>query len=135
MTDRTNSPFSVAPQTPTLARTLGSSGIVRRLIGAVVVFAVVSVGGIAWAYLSDAPETAEIGDCLTGRTADSLRTVDCADPAAAYRVVGKVEDRTEAEFVASDVARLCAAQPTARNAYWEGKKGGKGYVLCLEPVG
>lgn len=145
MTDGTISSLSVASQAATPAGSLVPSGpvgpptasrsIVRRLVGAIVVFVVIGIGGVAWARLSDAPETARIGDCLAGRTADSLRTIDCTNPAAAHKVVGRIEDRTEAEVTANDVTQLCAAYPTARSVYWEGRKGGKGYLLCLEPLG
>lgn len=109
--------------------------IIRRLVGAIVVFVVIGIGGAAWAYLSNAPETARVGDCLAGTTADSLRTIDCTNPAAAHKVVGRIEDKTESEAATNDVAQLCSVHPAARSAYWEGRKGGKGYVLCLEPLG
>lgn len=108
-------------------------GIVKRIVGALVVFAVISIGGVAWAYLTGAPETAKAGDCLSGQSAEELKTVDCADATAEYKVVGKVENKTEAEFD-TNAESICAAYPTFQTAYWEGKKNGSGYVLCLEPV-
>lgn len=107
-------------------------GIVKRIIGAVVVFAVIGLGGLAWKYLTGAPETAKVGDCMAGQTSNDLKTVKCDDASAEHKVVGKVEDQTEAQFQASD--NPCTAYPTAETFYWEGKKGGSGYVLCLEPV-
>jgi hypothetical protein len=107
-------------------------GIVKRIIGAVVVFAVIGLGGLAWKYLTGAPETAKVGDCMAGQTSDELKTVKCDDASAEHKVVGKVEDQTEAQFQQAD--NPCTAYPTAETFYWEGKKGGNGYVLCLEPV-
>lgn len=116
------------------AKSSVAGGIVKRIIGAVVVFAVIGIGGIAWNYLSGAPETAKVGDCLSGQSAEALKTVDCTDAAAEHKVVGKVEDKTEAEFDSDDELSVCSAYPTTQTGYWEGTKGGKGYVLCLEPV-
>lgn len=123
-------PQAATPAKPSVAR-----GIVKRIIGAVVVFGVIGIGGIAWSYLSGAPETAKVGDCLSGQSADALKTVECSDPKAEHKVAAKIEDKTEAEFEAADVETLCAGHPTTENAFWEGKEGGKGYVLCLAPVG
>lgn len=123
-----------APPPAAPAKSSVAGAIVKRLIGVAVVFGVITIGGIAWAYLSGAPETAKVGDCLSGQSAEELKTVDCGDPAAAHKVAGKIEDKTEVEFNVSDVETLCSAYPNTQNAYWEGEKGGKGYVLCLEPV-
>lgn len=121
-------PSAVAP-----AKSSVAGGIVKRIIGAVVVFAVISIGGLIYKNVTGAPETAKVGDCLSGQAADEIKTIDCTDAAAAHKIVGKVEDKTEAEFKSDE--QICSAYPTTENAYWEGTKGGKGYVLCLEPVG
>ena len=60
---------------------------------------------------------------------NSLTRVKCDDPKASFVVVGRVNDRDEIE------ASLSACDPFtdkgAAQAYWEGKDGGKGFVLCL----
>jgi hypothetical protein len=47
-------------------------------------------------------------------------------------VVGRLERKTEADFNAT--TDPCTAYPTADIALWEGKSGGQGYILCLEPI-
>jgi hypothetical protein len=119
--------FGPAPQAPKK-----SNGIVKRIIGAVVVFAVIGLGGLAWKYLSGNPDTANVGDCLIDGSANAMKTVKCDDATAAHKVVGKIDGKTEAEFTAS--SNPCTAYPTAESAFWKGKKGSTGYILCLEPV-
>ncbi|GAB3139553.1 hypothetical protein GCM10027290_08930 [Micromonospora sonneratiae] len=116
-----------APKAPSVA-----GGIVKRIIGAVIVAVVIGVGGLAWKYFTGAPETASVGDCLAGGSAEEMKTVKCDDATAEYKIVGKVENKTESEFRQSE--DICSAFPTTESGYWEGKKGGTGYVLCLEPV-
>lgn len=117
-----------APKQPSKARGAG-----RRIVGGLVGAAVVFGGGIAWKYISGDPETAKVGSCMIETAkADDMKTVDCNDPKAAHKVVGKVEGMTEATFKATD--NPCTAYPTAESALWGSEKGGKGYVLCLEPI-
>jgi hypothetical protein len=107
-------------------------GIVRRIIVAVVAFAVVSLGGLAWKYLTGAPSTANVGDCMAGQSKNDIRTVNCANPAATRKVVARLEGKTEADFNAT--TDPCTVYPAADVAVWEGKSGAKGYILCLEPI-
>ena len=117
-----------APKAPSKA-----GGAVKRIVIYVVVAAVVGLGGLAWKYLSGDPTVATVGDCLIEAVdANDMKIVECTDATAAHKVVGKVEGKTEAEFMASD--DVCAAYPTAENGLWSGKPGAKGDVLCLEPV-
>jgi hypothetical protein len=118
--------------TPEPKKPSAVKGIVKRVIGAVVVFAVIGLGGLAWKHLTGAPETAKAGECMVGQSADTLKTVDCGDAKAEWKIAGKVDNKSESE--ADDAAAMCAAHPTSEVAYWEGEKGGKGYVLCLAPI-
>jgi hypothetical protein len=115
-----------APKQPSKGR-----GVAKRIIGALAVFAIIAVGGIVWRYLNGDPATANVGSCLIEAKAEDMKTVDCTDSKAAYKVVGKIEGKTEAEFTASD--NPCTAYATAESALW-GEEGSKGYILCLEPV-
>jgi hypothetical protein len=127
------SQVAAPPQpTPPAKAPSKAGGFVKRVVTSLVVAAVVGLAGLAWKYISGAPETAEVGSCLTGQSADALKTVDCGEPTAEHKVVGKLDGWSEADFEASD--NPCPAFPTAENFYWEGKKGGVGYVLCLEPI-
>jgi hypothetical protein len=93
---------------------------------------VVVIGGpIAIIAAQSAPSAANVGDCMSGQTAQTLKKVDCTDASVAWTVVGRLSDKTEAEFDAEDDP--CAAFPTSETAYWEGKKGEKGVLLCLAP--
>lgn len=102
--------------------------ILRSVLGLVVVFGAL----FAYKQFTGAPETASVGDCMVGQSADALKTAKCDDAAAAWKVVGRLSDKTEAEFDSNE--EICKAYPTAETWYWEGDKGGKGYVLCLEPI-
>jgi hypothetical protein len=116
-----------APKQPSKGR-----GVVKRIIGALAVLAIITVGGIAWKYINGDPATANVGSCLIEAEAEDMKTVDCTDPKAAHKVVGKIDGKTEADFNASD--NPCSAYATAESALWGGEKGSKGYILCLEPV-
>lgn len=107
--------------------------MVKRIIGAVVVFAVISFGGWAWKHLTGAAETAKVGDCLAGQSEEDLRVVDCSDATAQHKVIGKVTDKSEAAFNTS-AGDICSAFPTTESAFWWGERGGNGDVLCLEPM-
>ncbi|MEV1288983.1 hypothetical protein [Micromonospora sp. NPDC049679] len=122
--------FGAPAQEPKKPSVMG--GIGKRVIGAVVAFAVIALGGLAWKQLTGAPETAKAGDCMVGQSADKLKTVECGDAKAEWKVSGKVDNKSESE--ANDANAMCAAYPASEVAYWEGEKGGKGYVLCLEPI-
>ncbi|HEY0697919.1 MAG TPA: hypothetical protein VGD43_08930 [Micromonospora sp.] len=125
-------PAAGAPVPPAPSK---GKGILGRIIGAVVVFAVISLGALAWKYISGDPDTAKVGDCLVaGDKEEDLTTTKCDDAKAQYKVVGKIDNKTEAEFNASSVSNPCEAFPTAESAFWKGEKGGTGYILCLEPV-
>jgi hypothetical protein len=102
-----------------------------RLIVILVVALVVIGGLIALGVVlnRDAASNAKVGDCVQ-QSGDDIKVVKCDDTNAAYKVVGRVEDKTQVE------ARLsaCDSFPDAESSYWEGKPGEKGLVLCLAPV-
>jgi len=110
-------------------RALGTS-VVARLIGAVVGVAVIAGGGFLLDHLTGAPSTAKAGDCVKVE-GDTPTVVECTAPEAEYQVVARLEDKTEVEFHIS--RNICSGHPEAERAFWEGKKGGSGYVLCLKP--
>ncbi|MFC4108788.1 LppU/SCO3897 family protein [Micromonospora zhanjiangensis] len=109
---------------------------VKALVIAAVAVVVLVVGGVVgWKALSGSAGSAAVGDCLAGENKDEIKPVKCDDPAARHKVVGKLKDKTEADLdAASKGDNPCSAYPTAESAFWEGEKGGKGYILCLEPV-
>jgi hypothetical protein len=103
----------------------------RRQVIVLTVFLglVAALFGVIWSQTRHNPEAARVGDCVRQTGADSVQVVDCGDPNAAFKVVGRVEDKTQVE------ASLSACDPYAgqgaKQAYWSGKLGEKGYVLCL----
>lgn len=127
-------PYASAP-TPTLAPGGKGKAFLGRLIGAVAVFVVVVIGLAVWKVVTKNPSTANVGDCVSGSVANANETkvVECTSAEATGKVVGKVDGKTEAEFN-TQTEEICKPYPTAETAFWSGKSGRKGYVLCLEPV-
>jgi hypothetical protein len=119
-------PPGPAPQPPR------RSGGGRRLITRFVIIAVVIGGLVALGiYLNrDAASSAKVGDCVTQEGNNELKVVKCDDASADFKVVGRVENKTRVEASLN----ACDAFPDAQQAYWEGKQGEKGLVLCLAPA-
>ena len=104
----------------------------RRII--TIVVALVVIGGIAAVstYLNrDAASKAKVGDCVQQEGSNDLKVVKCDDAAADYKVVGRVDNKTQSEAGLS----ACDPFPDAESAYWEGETGKDGLVLCLAAVG
>ncbi|GAB2870797.1 hypothetical protein GCM10027176_85670 [Actinoallomurus bryophytorum] len=106
----------------------------RRII-ALVVLALIVVGIVVAALASSGsnPDSAAVNDCVTKPNNDSIKVVGCTSGDAALKVVGKVENKTQAD-VSLDSAGICKPFPTATSVYWKGKIGKAGYVLCLAPL-
>ncbi|HZE31252.1 MAG TPA: hypothetical protein VE198_07425 [Actinoallomurus sp.] len=64
---------------------------------------------------------------------DNIKVVYCGSGDASLKVVGKVDNKTQTE-VSVNSAAICKPFPTATTAYWKGKIGKPGYVLCLAPL-
>jgi hypothetical protein len=103
-----------------------------RIVVGLVIAAVVIVGVFVGKQLTGDPDTAGVGDCMAGSSAENLKVVKCTDAKAQYKVVGKVENKSQTDFSINS-AGICKAYPTAESAFWKGERGGKGYVLCLGP--
>ncbi|MCO5996075.1 LppU/SCO3897 family protein [Actinoallomurus rhizosphaericola] len=106
---------------------------------------VVLIGIIVAGRLSSHSEDAAVGDCVhrvtSGATQskdDSIKIVKCTDPAATYKVVGKVEHISKLslnirENLPSDGGKgICGQFPSATVRFWKGTSK-DGYVLCLAP--
>ncbi|MBW8482302.1 LppU/SCO3897 family protein [Actinomadura parmotrematis] len=98
---------------------------------------VVLIGGLvalgAWAS-QGSPDSAKAGDCVARPGADDLKVVKCTDASAAFKVLGRVDDKYKYQFD-QDSKTLCAPYQGTRSAFWRGESGKQGYVLCLGPVG
>lgn len=109
-------------------------GGAKRAIVILVVLVVVVGGLVALGIFlnRDAASSAKVGDCVSQEGSDDLKVVKCDSADADFKVVGRVEDKTQTE------AGLNACGPFveqgAEQAYWEGEPGKKGLVLCLAPA-
>jgi hypothetical protein len=106
----------------------------RRIV-ALIVLVLIVIGVVIAALASggSSSDSAAVNDCVTKPDNDNIKVVDCGSAGASLKVVGKVENKTQAE-VSLDSAAICKPFPSATNAYWKGKIGKAGYVLCLAPV-
>ena len=74
--------------------------------------------------------TSDFAGVASFRTgANSVKIVKCDDASATFKVVGRVDDKTEVD--ASIDACDSYASQGAVSVYWQGTSGGKGMVLCL----
>ncbi|HEX6681785.1 MAG TPA: hypothetical protein VF062_03280 [Candidatus Limnocylindrales bacterium] len=115
----------------------GARRIVLSILGVIVALAVYGVirygiSGLVDLVTGDT-STAKVGDCITEtQDANDMKVVDCTTPEAAFKVVGVVDDKTQAEAEAS-----CTTFATAESYLfrYEGNltDATKGKVLCLEP--
>jgi len=147
-------PAPEAPAFGTPAETFGAppptapakkSGIGRiiGIVGVVVVAICVAAGFFVLRNVlnSDSTKQAQQGNCIANlpdvgegedKEANNAKVVDCNDAAAAYKVEGRLENKTEAE--AKDAA-ICDAYPAAQFVFRAiDANSGKGYVLCLSQV-
>jgi hypothetical protein len=104
------------------------SGLVRLAVS-LVVLAALGVGG--WWFTRNDAVNAQVGDCLAGTTpeelnADALKKVDCSASDAGFKVVERVENKTEAEANSA-----CTESTEDRWVFWSGESGKSGTVLCL----
>jgi hypothetical protein len=103
----------------------------KIILYAIIALVVVIGGIVAYVQSRSKPAAAAVGDCMVGQSADALKKIDCNDAKVEWKVVGRVEDKTEAE---STVESTCKDWPDATTLFWQGKRGEKGFVLCLAPV-
>jgi hypothetical protein len=120
-------PMAPPPQQPRNMRK-------RRIIALVVLLLVVGgIGIAAWSSAKSSPDAAGVNDCVSKTGDNSVKKVSCTDGSATYRVVGKVEHKTQVDFSMSS-ATICKPFTGAQTAYWRGEVGKAGYILCLAPV-
>ncbi|MER7005444.1 hypothetical protein ABT297_20690 [Dactylosporangium sp. NPDC000555] len=100
---------------------------VPRLVISLVILVV--LGAVGWYLNRDAALNAKVGDCLHQKSANNVVLVKCDSADANFVVLGRVEDKTESEV---DKAGVCDQWADTTSAYWEGKRGRKGTVLCLK---
>jgi hypothetical protein len=99
----------------------------RQVVVLVVFLAVVAAcfGGIFYAT-RNASANAEVGDCMEETGGYNIEVIECGEPAAKYKVVGRVEDKLK-----GDADDACDPFDRVDSVYWEGEDGEEGLVLCL----
>jgi hypothetical protein len=85
-----------------------------------------------WTNGSTQTPKAGVGDCVEESGSNSVKKIDCTDPLATDKVVGKVDGKSETEAQLNG-SELCRPYTGAVKYYWQGTKGfgGTGYILCL----
>jgi len=138
----------VAPPPP-VKKSGGAKKIIFSVLGIIVALCVAvgvkaAIGGGLSSLFGDSTSDAKAGDCIAdlesppeGETveANNARVVDCNSTDAKFKVVGRVDNKTEAEFNADDAGdlKICtdAGFNNAEAEFWSGREGGTGYILCL----
>lgn len=124
------------PVAPATARNKNRNRYLSIGVGLVVATGLIVGGSWLVATVSDAtgaatggPASAAVGDCLARSGDEDVTVVGCGDQQAAFRIVGRVEDRTRIQ------AGLTACSPFegTTDVYWQGPDGvaEKGLALCL----
>jgi hypothetical protein len=73
------------------------------------------------------PSRAVAGSCVKHDGGDQVSVVGCDNPDAEFKVLGRVEDRTQVQASIS----ACGDYEGTEQTYWESSDGDTGYVLCL----
>jgi hypothetical protein len=107
-----------------------------RIVVALVVVAVLA--GVGWFLRRDNAENASVGSCFESSVmsaqltdASDAKTVECTSTAAAYKVVGIVDNKKSEEL---DPNVNCQPWTTAVAAIWLGEQGKAGKIFCVEDV-
>lgn len=103
----------------------------QRVVLLIALALVAGFFAFAWQASRHNGSNAKVGDCLTPKGESSVSIVDCADPAATLKVVGRVEGKTQTDALI-DACDAFESQGAA-HAYWTGEQGKAGLVLCLAP--
>ncbi|SCE73138.1 LppU/SCO3897 family protein [Micromonospora mirobrigensis] len=109
-----------------------------------VILAVLAFGAFKFgvkSYLNrDETADAKVGDCLAElpatvgdkqESADDAKVVECTSTDAAYDVVGRVENQTEAQAASGEGCDTYIKEGQDGYVFSNIERGGKGYVLCL----
>ncbi|MBO4208702.1 hypothetical protein GSF22_22200 [Micromonospora echinofusca] len=118
----------------------------KKLLGILgVILAVIVIGGLkfgAKSLFGDKDETAQakVGDCIAGlpevaegkeEEANDAKVVDCTSTEAAFNVVGRVENQTEAQAQLGTACEQYIKEGEEGYTFYSIPAGGKGYLLCL----
>ncbi|MEU4396924.1 hypothetical protein ACIQH6_08250 [Micromonospora orduensis] len=137
-------PAVETPTPPPVEQEAKKSGAKKALgiIGAIVVVLVIAglKFGVASYLNKDETADAKAGDCIaelpevTGtkeEEVDGAKVVSCTSTEAAYNVVGRVDDQTEAQAKASTSCDQFLKEGDEGYVFYNIEPGKTGYVLCL----
>ncbi len=122
---------AVGTPQPAKPKRRGLLWVLVGIAGFVVVLVIAFVAAAVFLF-GDSPATAEVGSCLSGTTdtaalnPDDMSVVACDGAEASYKVIGRVEDMTQAE---SETA--CQGVAGTELSLWYGASGQRGVTLCL----
>lgn len=139
--------FGAAPQPPEQgfgaapAPAKKKRGKLAKIVGFIVV-ALVIAGlkfGVGSLLFGDKAADAKVGDCIaatapgaTGEKKEAdAKVVECTAADAAYTVVGRVDDQTEAQANDAKACEQFFKEGEAYSVFSSIPEGGKGYLLCL----
>ena len=118
----------------------------RGVLIAIVTLVVLAIAAVALLLatfvLPGSGPHADVGDCVAQAApgTEDMKTVDCADPLAAYKVVAVI-DGTRVQAQASDETHPCARFKEAMTSLWSGEAGeagpqptDAGKIYCLAPA-
>lgn len=133
---------SAAPPQESTAKKVGKSILGRILVYGIILI-VLAVGTYLFKVFTNDTELAKVGDCVTeAPKAEDMKTIDCTDAKAAYKVLAVV-DGTAGQAQAQDDSHPCARFADATTSLWMGdvargatepKPSDMGKILCLAPA-
>jgi hypothetical protein len=133
--------YPVAPP----AKKSRAGKMIGIIAGVVLLLVVVVFGGLGYYFLNKAKSSAvnaTVGNCIAADTVNSTTTqqvgsvkvVDCGAANANYKVLGKVDGKTEADMNADKNNTMCSPYQGADVAFWIGAGNAKGSVLCVQTL-
>jgi hypothetical protein len=126
-----SAPAEAAGQGPAEEAPKKKKGGVTPFLVSILIIAM--AGGVFWFLNREDAMNAKVGDCLGGGdsletvAADDLKIIACGEANAWYKVVEKVDGKTQ---IAAGINPGCTNASTEAT-FWFGKEGEAGSVLCL----
>lgn len=118
------------------ARTNSTTKTLVIMVGVVLAIAALGLAALTIYTRFFTLTDAAVGDCLTGdiNKPYSIEITECGAPNANYQVVGRVEDKSMAEFESKAGKQACRPFKEAEFRYFEGfgdDATASGAILCL----
>jgi hypothetical protein len=97
---------------------------VLQIIGSLVLVGVLAAGYFAYQYFTHDTDLAKAGDCLVGNSGKNIKTIDCEDGKAQWKVLARV----------SSEAGCNTYKDTDATMSHTGGRRSSSYVLCLQEI-